>query len=480
MSLLTLLALTHAAHAWTPSTGATWNQSLPWQLNNSGSASVPNLTQVESLLVTSYQTWSAPACTAFADSYNGTTSRLSSNNGDGYTVHGFLQRWPSGYGDPYSVIGITTAIYSGTDMVEADVSFNEDVYVFTLGAPSPFAYEADLQSIATHELGHSLGMGHTNVTGATMFPTYDNGTGTRTLANDDITGVCTLYPSGTTLPTDDAFEPNDEAQDAVVVGCGDRVQGTAANQDWFAVVTDRSGPIAATLAWTDSSVDLDLYLFDEADELDSSLAETGAQEQVRLAQVPAGTYWFLINPYSGAASYVLDITCDGEGGGEVPTLEDVYEDNDQADMAAGITCPAVIEGYAGDQDWYVFETTSTGGIRASLTWSDGSSDLDLYLADTTEILAGSEALEGSSEATSLPDAAAGTYAVIVNPYLGADAYRLELECDGVVLLGDTGDDSVIDTDDVEVFAGCACQQGGSNSLFALLLALVVGRRRRAE
>lgn len=472
-----LLLLLSAAWAWTPSTGATWPTALEWQLQSGGSASLPNLSQVEGIFLTSYATWEAPSCTNFQHAYGGTSTRLSSNNGDGVTVHGFLASWPRSYGDRYSVIGITSAIYSGTEMLEADVSFNEDIYRFTVGAPSPFAYEADLESIATHEFGHSLGMGHTNVSGATMFPTYDNGTASRSLANDDITGVCTLYPSGSTLPTDDAFEPNDEPDDATEVGCGVRVQGTGADQDWFTFTTDQQGEITAALQWNDASVDLDLYLFDTANELARSEAANGAEELVGVTQ-PAGTYYLLINPYAGTTEYTLDIECNGSAGGAA--ADDAYEDNDQADSATAVACPFSTQAYAGDQDWFAFQTTSTGGIRATLTWLDGGADLDLYLADTTEVLSASEASDGREESVAADDAPAGTYAVIVNPYQGASEYRLDVECDGVELLGDTAS---FDTDDLggpALFADCGCAHTDPRGALPLLPVLWVGRRRRTK
>src|SRR5690606_35595408 len=48
--------------------------------------------------------------------------------------------------------------------------------------------------IATHEIGHNLGLDHSNHQDATMFYAYSGGTGSRTLASDDIAGVCALYP----------------------------------------------------------------------------------------------------------------------------------------------------------------------------------------------------------------------------------------------------------------------------------------------
>jgi len=52
----------------------------------------------------------------------------------------------------------------------------------------------DLQGVACHEIGHSLGLGHTSVGGATMFPSI-SGTGVaqRSIEADDIAGIQSIY-----------------------------------------------------------------------------------------------------------------------------------------------------------------------------------------------------------------------------------------------------------------------------------------------
>jgi len=54
--------------------------------------------------------------------------------------------------------------------------------------------EFDLQSVACHEFGHALGLGHTNVGGSTMWPSIGSGSESqRSIASDDIAGVQFLY-----------------------------------------------------------------------------------------------------------------------------------------------------------------------------------------------------------------------------------------------------------------------------------------------
>ncbi|KAK4373211.1 hypothetical protein RND71_008595 [Anisodus tanguticus] len=53
----------------------------------------------------------------------------------------------------------------------------------------------DLESVAVHEIGHLLGLGHSSVEDSIMFPSLEAGTRRVELANDDIQGVQVLYGS---------------------------------------------------------------------------------------------------------------------------------------------------------------------------------------------------------------------------------------------------------------------------------------------
>jgi hypothetical protein len=54
--------------------------------------------------------------------------------------------------------------------------------------------QIDLQGVACHEYGHALGLGHSTVNGAVMYPSI-SGTGvvTRSIENDDIAGIKAIY-----------------------------------------------------------------------------------------------------------------------------------------------------------------------------------------------------------------------------------------------------------------------------------------------
>lgn len=70
-----------------------------------------------------------------------------------------------------------------------DAHFDEDES-WSVDMP---ASGTDLVTVAAHELGHSLGLAHSQVNGALMFPFF--GGPNRTLRDDDIAGIRQLYGS---------------------------------------------------------------------------------------------------------------------------------------------------------------------------------------------------------------------------------------------------------------------------------------------
>jgi matrixin len=95
-----------------------------------------------------------------------------------------------------NTLAVTSYSYSGSTMSEADIVFNT--------AQSWDSYRGNLQSafdvqrVALHELGHLLGLAHSNVPTAIMNAYINN---SYMLTADDIAGIQSLYGASTGSPT---------------------------------------------------------------------------------------------------------------------------------------------------------------------------------------------------------------------------------------------------------------------------------------
>ncbi len=78
-------------------------------------------------------------------------------------------------------------------IIEADIMFNPGT-IFSTSPTTPGGF-IDLQSVATHEVGHLLGLDHSNILSSTMFPTIVTDVNfPRNAQIDDRSGVSSIYP----------------------------------------------------------------------------------------------------------------------------------------------------------------------------------------------------------------------------------------------------------------------------------------------
>jgi hypothetical protein len=154
------------------------------------------------------------------------------------------------------VIALTTVSYAqdSGEIVDADMELNAWAgsgpappgYYFTCvdtggtcGAPGQAGCIAmDVQNVATHEAGHVLGLAHSSVAGSTMEASAPLGeTAKRTLAQDDVQGVCAIYPAGqpTRVTCDGtgllAPRPSSTCEQPSSCGCG-----TAGAEGWLGLL----------------------------------------------------------------------------------------------------------------------------------------------------------------------------------------------------------------------------------------------------
>lgn len=94
------------------------------------------------------------------------------------------------------LVAITPVEFVGNQIIDADIIFNGRDWRYSTHSVNNGGNTFDIQSIATHEVGHLLGLDHSPVWGATMVPfTYAGTTSQRSLEHDDQAGVIALYPS---------------------------------------------------------------------------------------------------------------------------------------------------------------------------------------------------------------------------------------------------------------------------------------------
>lgn len=161
-------------------TGTTWPSS-EYQLTYkylSGTA-VPGTENMASVLEDALGKWAQVSPFSFQPVSEDSESNLvfafyEGNHGDGVPFDG-----------PGGVLGHSFRPQDGRSHFDGDEKWSEN--------PGP--EEIDLPSVVLHEIGHLLGLAHTDDESAVMYPTIGPGMTKRDLESDDIQGIQALYGS---------------------------------------------------------------------------------------------------------------------------------------------------------------------------------------------------------------------------------------------------------------------------------------------
>jgi hypothetical protein len=180
-----------------------WNRPIQYFVTE---RNIPEIsaTDLRDAVGRAFTTWQSVSTAALQSQFQGFTIAPPGVQ-DERTTFGFLDR-----PDLDRVLGATSFLLDATtgEILEADVYFNTR---FTWSvAPAGESGRIDLESIALHEIGHLLGLGHSAIgetemtstgrrviaSGAIMFPIAmsPGATADRQLQPDDIAGISDLYP----------------------------------------------------------------------------------------------------------------------------------------------------------------------------------------------------------------------------------------------------------------------------------------------
>ena len=219
LSLLLLLALlaipasSHLAEYVRPSTGggppqpSRWDFSavrVTWSLNPRTGANIQGSRTVADVIQSSFNTWTS-APNASLSATRGADSSLNAAAFDGINLICFVCNGDfSKESETLAVTVTTTADAPGEDnkhggvssftgqMMDADILFNPTTSFSTNTSGTS---SQDLQTVATHEIGHFFGLDHSGVVRAIMYPFAPSVE--TTLSYDDVAGISALYPKGT-------------------------------------------------------------------------------------------------------------------------------------------------------------------------------------------------------------------------------------------------------------------------------------------
>lgn len=184
-----------------------WPQScVGFSLNKKASKQV-SLTKFKEVTNTAFSSWQNVTCDGKSptlkffglDDVDCDAQEYNKDQGNANLIVFRDEQWPYANGD--TVLALTTLTFNTDtgEIYDADMELNSANHNFTT-TDNPDLVEDDLLAVVTHETGHFIGMAHSPHQDATMYAVYPepgfagDRTFMRSLSQDDIDAICSVYP----------------------------------------------------------------------------------------------------------------------------------------------------------------------------------------------------------------------------------------------------------------------------------------------